>query len=413
MGFYRRALRLLTAPYFLFKRYGQHLPLAFEAIFSMPCYLALIRGNTRGGGPELKLLYVGRRRNYEYLVRTVFETHEVITDVHSNLLCFSKEQRRLTPQADITLCDIGWPYHGRVNRRNDYLVMPDWASMSLDLAGEWADVVRRFRHTTRNNDLRLIRRNGFGYVCRNDRETAQDFYDRFYLPFVSYRHGDESIVAPREHVIGRATKGAVLQVIHEGEAVAAGVVFPEDDVLYFLWMGVAAECVEEPPEAAVSALYYFGIKYAYESGYEGVDFTGTRPFLNDGAFRFKRKWGVGVWDTFSPSSILVRPQEGKENAAHFCERFPMLVRRNGSLEAIFLRTGKPVDDAYVKRIESQYLCPGMQCLTIVDTSGSQSEEERRIECDGYLLRVVGCSIRDFTKHYRKGAENLDAMMGSR
>lgn len=50
----------------------------------------------------------------------------------------------------------------------------------------------------------------------------------------------------------------------------------------------------DPPEAALSALYFCSLQYAFDQGVKAGNFMGTRAFPDDGLFQFKRKWGVNA-----------------------------------------------------------------------------------------------------------------------
>jgi len=154
--------------------------------------------------------------------------------------------------------------------------------------------------------------------------------------------------------------------------VAAGVVYPEEDVLFFLWMGLPPEALGVPAEGAISALYYFGIRYAFDQGYAAVDFTGTRAFLGDGAFRFKRKWGALVDDTFSPSSILVRLRPGSRPAAAFCRDVPVLARSPHGIEAVFVSLDPETDEGLFQRLQREYGCRGIDRITVLQP-GEETE----------------------------------------
>jgi len=394
-------LRRAKNAYRFVATYRQHLPFAFEAIFSMPCAVTKLRGAIKGGDELITVLYVGRRMNYPYLLRTIFDEHHVQEEEHSSLLTFRKYMDKMAKDSDVIIVDLGWPYNGVFNRTGKYLEIPDWMNMVVELADDWDGVVRSFRHTTRNNDLRIIRRNDYRFEVSNERRLIEQFYDDMYIPYVTSRHKGDSVFAPRKHVIRQAKQGKLLHVLRGEQLVAAGVVFPGRDILYFLWMGLPPDCLDRPPEGAISALYYFGIKYAFDNDYKAVDFTGTRPFLNDGAFRFKRKWGALVEDTFSPSSILVKPKNNNENAARFCERFPVLARNGNDLEARFLYRDETVDEDTLDRLSKQYGCDGVDRMTVVEIADENETRSMQKDPDGCQYRLIKCRMDSFADHYAR------------
>lgn len=385
------------------RTYSQHLPLAFGAVFDLQCRVLRIRGSLRGDGATVTLLYVGRRRsNLTYLLRLIFDRSAVLDEVRTVVPACRRAMARLATTCDVTIVDLGWPYGNLFNRHGAWLEMPDWINMAVVLEDDWDTVVKGFREDARRNDLRLIRRNNYRYVATTERDAIERFYDEIYVPFVRERHDADSVLAPRRHVVRQTQRGALLQVLRGEELVAAGTLYREDDVMYFLWMGVPLAHMDKP-QGAVSALYYFGLRHAYDYGCYAADFTGTRAFLNDGAYRFKRKWGALVEDTFSPSQILVRPAAGSRAAAIFCERMPMLARTSEGLEAMVLFYENPLDRDDLTAVGKGFVCKGIDRINVVEVGdGEEGVEEREAE-DGFRYRHIRTSLENFADWYRKAA----------
>lgn len=400
MSIFSRIRRVAGRAVTFVQLYGQHLPLALQMILESRYGVVLIQGKTRKEEHEVSLLYVGRRFNYKYILNAIFSEYEVVEENRSNLLSYKSHAERLEPKADVKVVDIGWPYHRRVNRTGEYLELPDWINMSLVLGETFEETKKQFHNTIRRQDMRHIRIEGYRSEISKDRKAISDFYEHMYLPLIRSKHGDSLVKSPKRHVIRQASKGALLQVLKDDRVVAAGVVMPEDDALFFLWLGIAPECMENPPKAVMSAVYYFGIQYAHELGCWAVDFTGTRSFLGDGAYRFKRKWGAGMSDTFTPSSILIKPRNGHLAAARFCQQFPMLARREGGPEWLFLSMDQPIDEAYLKKMYAQFECDGINRLSFVDLSG-QSTDLSEVDLESLNARVSSATLETFADHYQK------------
>ena len=379
--------------------YSQHLPQAFNAIFSMPCAVTLLQGVLKGSDETITVLYVGRRLNYPYLCRMMFEEHEEVESEISNLFAFRRHMERMADTADVVVLDLGWPYNRHYSKRGGYLEVPDWINLAIDFPEKWDDVVRNFRRTARKHDLRLIRRNGYRCETVRSRAAIETFYDDMYLPFVKHRHSAESVIAPRHHVIKRGLQGQLVQVMRGDDIVAAGVIYPEREIMFSLWMGIPRKYVNEQPEAAISALYFFGIRYAFDNGYEVFDFTGTRAFLGDGAYQFKRRWGPVIEDGFSPSSILIRPKNGNRKAALFCQQVPVLARTEVGLEAVFVRAEGEVAKDASARLEKDYGCAGIDRITVIEVSGKNETRSMPIGEAGCQYRVIECPLESFADTY--------------
>ncbi|MFK7856676.1 MAG: hypothetical protein AB8B79_21345 [Granulosicoccus sp.] len=383
--------------------YSSLLPEAGKAIFGFKVDIISLRGQIRGTDETIEILYAGRRLNLPYLKKTFFAPGEVL-ESHSqsaNLLTFRRSMKTSEPAADVVLMDIGWPYHGIINKQGEYLELPDWLNMVVPINDDWESIVKRFRRTTRNNDLRLIRRNQYHCEESNDPEIIRNFYDDFYLPFVTHRHGGDLILSTRKHIEKRAKQGTILQVVGDSGPVAAGVVYPENGVLYFLWTGMPASCIENPPEAAISALSLFCLRYAFDHSFESVDFTGTRALPKDGVFQSKRKWGAIVEDSFSPSSILFKPAANNMKAAVFCEQFPLVARRGNDLELVVCVRVPNFDDSECERVLSRFFCEGIGQVTVVHLSEQCQDANLNARSKHPNVRVISSDLARFTRFYRR------------
>lgn len=396
---FSRLFRKFVSAYYFVREYSEHLPLAGKAIFNLSCTITTIRGSIRGCGKPIVLLYVGRRWNYDFLLDLMLEDYEIVSEESVTLFTARSRSRPLMADADIEIVDVCWPYVARFNRDGAYLEFTDWLNMALPLKQDWESTVRSFRKTTRNNDLRLIRRNQYRFEVTNDPEIIGAFYDNMYVPSAGRRHGTASIIAPKKHVLKRAQQGKLLQVYRGDELVIAGVIYPEADVLYFLWQGSPPLFQERPPEGAASALYYFGIQYAFDNGISTVDFAGTRAFLDFGDFRFKRKWGARVDDAFSPNSVLMRPLNNDENTITFCERFPVIACCDEGLEAVIVRQDDTADSDALRRLDKHYNCDGLARTVLILVSDGTPASATTTELNGHEFHVIQCHPDQFASRY--------------
>ncbi|WP_460225295.1 hypothetical protein [Aurantivibrio infirmus] len=392
--------------------YGQHLPLAFSALFSFRCAVLKIRGRIKKSDKYVEIVYVGRKQNLEYLKRQLLDSPEIIDQIDSTLLTFRTHARRVYANSDVMVVDIGWPYHYCFNTKNEYIEIPDWVNMLVDTEGELSDVVAKFRKTARAYDMRMIRKYDYTYDLVNDDAAIDYFYEKMYTPFVHGTHGESAIVADRKAILKRVKQGKLLRVHYQGNVLAAGVIYPENDILYFLWMGSLPELPlglttpvsnKKLPEGVISALYYFGIEYACKIGMDAVDFTGTRSLLSDGTFHFKRKWGAIVEDTFSPSSVLIKLKENSALAVEFAMSAPIIIRTAVGLEIRFVV--KDVRDQnenkVIERLWKQHGCEGIASLTVFNVDDTQSEVIRNFEYEGKTCCWIQCKQVSFSQQYGK------------
>lgn len=396
--------------------YGQHFPLAVFAIFSFRCEIIHLRGRMRKTETVGDLVYVGRKQNFEYVKSQIFEGSEIVTQQKSTLFTFRPQAREKFLVADFMVVDIGWPYHRLFNTKSEFIEIPDWVNMLVETDGTLAEVVAKFRKTARAFDLRMIRKYAYTYDLVNDDEAIDYFYESLYAPFVKNTHGEGAILVDKKTIAKRVKQGKLIRIHYKGSVLAAGVIYSENDVLYFLWMGslpklpqdLATELGREKlPEGVISALYYFGIEYANDLGMDAVDFTGTRSLLSDGTFHFKRKWGAVVDDTFSPSSLLLKLKDNNTTAVEFIQNNPLIIRSSMGLEmrsVLKVSQGKSDEEIFAD-FWKQHGCEGIDSLCVFTIDEGLPESIRFSELDDKPCCRVQCKLDNFSHLYSKDHHN--------
>ncbi len=173
------------------------------------------------------------------------------------------------------------------------LILPYRTRLTVDISGEWEEVVQRFSRTVRRNELRLIRKYGYMYEVSHSLTEFEAFYHTMYVPTMKERHAELADLVPFEVACQYFRRGLLILIKRDNQQVAGAVCYPEGRVLYAIIMGVLSADEQLIREGAMAACYYSWIHWAHQQGYEAVDFWGSKPYLM-GLFLYKRKWGVTV-----------------------------------------------------------------------------------------------------------------------
>ena len=103
--------------------------------------------------------------------------------------------------------------------------------------------------------------------------------------------------------------------------------------------------------------------YAFENGYDEVDYCGSRPVLSDGIFQMKRRWGASVFDGWSRDTLFVRPRRMSAASLAFLARNPFIAREAGGLAGrVFCADAATADD--VARAEQVCASDGIREIRI-------------------------------------------------
>lgn len=361
----------------------------WQSIAKIDARAVLVTGTERHSHQPLALYYFGTGDNLDYLLHRFFREHE-LNPVADGLHAWSARSflQRMPSEADLAVADLPWPYHVPV-RRGRCVEIPPWVEQKLILGGTWDSVMNGFRRKTRANDLRVIRKYGLTGRFSSKEEDASYFYEHMYRPYIERRFGHLAFSESRDRIIKYATTaGRLLQIIRDSRVIAAAVLCAADRRLLCYWVGVERSLSAEEAGAAVSALYYYPIRFGYEQGFDEIYFGFSRPLLNDGGYRAKRKWGATVYDTGSLQRLLLWPRRFSTGMVGILAGNPWLVSTNGGLVGKLLVEGGTLERAELERLVTSNSAAGIDRLHVLATGGVTSEAAGWAGDEGLALTLT-------------------------
>jgi hypothetical protein len=352
----------------------------------------LIRGREKETGLPLTTAYFGHYGSHAFVLKRIYEEFETVErheGVHS--LRGPRWIARWSDRASLLFADVELLYD-RPFRRASFLQIPQWIRQKYEMPGTWSEVLGSFRKNTKKTDLRRVRKYGLTYVITRREKDFDDFYHRMYVPYLRMRFGDEAIIEPEAKVRRQYHKGALMHVLREGEVVAAVLLHMLEGRLAYVWVGVPDGLPADLFRGAFSAMYYFTILHGYLQGCHEVDFLGSRPLLNDGLFRYKRKWGTRIEISPVPrGNILLRPQRLDEPLQHVFARSPFIVLANGGLTGKMLWRGTPATERDLGEMYDRHFTPGLDHLKVYSLAGFTAGARAWAESAGLPVRIVDLS----------------------
>ena len=205
-------------------------------------------------------------------------------------------------------------------------------------------------------------------------------------------------MTPRIQVERRAREGVILKVIGEDGPVAAGVYFPQGGAFCLLVTGMPEHHLDNPPEASMSALYYFSLEYAFENGLSRSILWAHAPSPMMACFSSNASGGSGIKDEFSIDSMLFKPANNCPRAARFCELFPIVARKGEALELVICTNSEKIEEAEYHRLVANSHCNGLDPVRLVHLNDAAIEQV--LAKDGQPpVHVQQASLQNFSEVY--------------
>jgi hypothetical protein len=165
-------------------------------------------------------------------------------------------------------------------------ILPEWVRMTINIDRPMSEIVKR-SVSDFSDVMRKIRKYNLTYEILNDKESHNCFIDKFYLPYITKRHGEEAWIEDL-NIMWKASPSPFLIAIREDQkTVGMSIVRNEGNVFSLLRLGLLDGNDEYRRHGVIGAIYYFSIVEGQKVGCQYLDVGGTRPFLTDGLTKFK------------------------------------------------------------------------------------------------------------------------------
>lgn len=348
----------------------------------------LLEGKERQTGELLRVFYFGHGENYDFILKKLFSEYETV-EIKRNIFALNvrKLMKKYAGRVDLLFSDVELLYTKMLSHEN-FLQIPHWIRQEYNVPDSWEGVLQSFRKNTKKTDLRKVRKYNFSYAISTAENDFKEFYHTMHVPYLQKRFDDLVIIEPEGKFLRQCRKGKLMQIIREGEVVAAVLLHMADGRLAYVWVGVPEHIEGDMFDGAFSAMYYFTILYGYLNGCRKIDFLGTRPILNDGLFRYKRKWGTHVMDSPIPrGDILLKPLRLRGVLAHFFADYSFLAREGKGLSGTILCNGGKLNREDMAGLMENYYTNGLKCLNIFCMDGFDADVPEAAREYGDILQL--------------------------
>ncbi|MGW5052684.1 hypothetical protein [Actinokineospora sp. NPDC004072] len=169
------------------------------------------------------------------------------------------------------------------------LTLPYRVHLVVDLDGDWRRALSR---RERQWFAAARRSRAWALEQADDDGSFAYFYDRMHEPTMRLRHGERARSEARERAYECLFRAGVLVFVTlDGVRVAGALCRADRATLTIRLVGVADGARQHYTDGALRAADHLLLEWAAGNGYRHVDFGGVEPFLSQGIFQWKRKFG--------------------------------------------------------------------------------------------------------------------------
>ena len=208
-----------------------------------------------------------------------------------------------TSNIDMVISEVNHMSLNHFNKSDGY-ILPVWSSLIINIDRPMDEIcpsrMSHFGHIKRR-----IRKYKLTYEILTDKESFNYFIDKFYLPYITQRYGEEAVIGDLNLVWKSSPCPFLLAIKQDGVIVAESLNEKSGDFLNLINLGLLDGSEEYLNHGAIGALYYYGILDGQKRGCRYFNAGATRPFVNDGLTKYKIGWGAEFVSEYSPAGEYV------------------------------------------------------------------------------------------------------------
>ena len=259
----------------------------------------IIKGKEKNSKENIKILYLTNEEIYPYLMKILFlekPKHKKIGKIR--IWNINKEIKKVFHKINGVFIETNTFFTGYFEKKG-FIIIPESISMTLDISHPFSDIYKSFSKSGKE-DIRKVKKYGYACEITRDPKKLKLFYNEMYIPHITQRH-EKTAIHTNFHALRLLfEKNGRLMLIKQKNEYVSGALFSiEKEKATATYLGIKKGKNNLLKKGLTAASYYFFIKWAKKHGIKTLDFGTSKAFINDGLFRYKKKWGVKITKTKS------------------------------------------------------------------------------------------------------------------
>ncbi|MCJ7571335.1 MAG: hypothetical protein MUO82_05620 [Candidatus Thermoplasmatota archaeon] len=300
----------------------------------------VLNGIEKQSKKPLKVWYAGNANSIIYLSNILFMDSPDRTFLGN---CFfwniSKKIEKYNRKVDLLLIknDILFSDYFR---KKGFTIIPEWVNFVLDVSDSIQKIQNRF-HKSAKDDLRKLKKYDYSYEISKNKRKKDFFYYNMFLPYIKKVDTTSTVSILYYYKIKSLLRRCIILFVKDKDKYIAGGAIHinkcNNKIAYLTCMGILNGDKKYVEKSATTALLYYHIRWAKENDIEVLDFGHARPFLNDGLFRYKSKWGMIVRKSDQEfDCFAVKIKNHKEIFNSFIENNPVIFIEKSTLKVCII-----------------------------------------------------------------------------
>jgi len=334
--------------------------------------MCLLSGKDKKNKENIRLLFFGDDLSFHFLSKNFVKEKmfygepkkidlgmAFIGDINRRINDFSSEVDAVIIKTDRFFVDY--------LQKKGFCIIPESVDMQLDISEPIEKIFEKFNMSAKK-DCRRLQNFGYCYDIKTDSGMLDFFLNKIYFPYRLNRHDEEILPGTYSYnEIRSIFEDGKLLFIKDKDKYVAGSLVNINHVkktVFMMGMGILPD-----PELIIknvgSALVYFSIIWAKENGFSKMEWGATPPFLNNGIFIFKKKWGSKIKKSiFIPRIYGVKLFNKKRQFLDFVMDNPFVYLEDNKFKGlVFLKD--TITCEQVEQIFNHYFITGMTQLSII------------------------------------------------
>ena len=373
--------------------------------------VSVIVGKEKVSGETIRTLYIGepekprrsfgkfysdseaveKHDNYLSLMESIYSNYQVVIQ-KKNVGSFQVNRwiRKFENQVDLIFIDVELLFSHLIDK-SKYISLPQWVPQKLSIPDTWDAVLLKFRKSLRKK-LRRVLRKEFRYIISNSEQHFHQFYSQMYVPYTNRRFGNLSVVYSHKTLMKQFYSGGhILFLLMEDKVILGQLLRQIRDRMAAIAWGASSNMNPSEMSGAFDVLTYYCILDAFERGCKQFDLLGSRPFLEDGIFQFKRKWGTFIDTFYEPlSNIYLKICNFGAGTTSYILNNPLITKRGDKFIGRILLTEKASSEN-VDRLIREYSTEGLHRIDVYCLKGIHKEINEYIIENGLHIKMYDLS----------------------